>query len=85
MIGVTVLFLKLFYFTNIYPSANKMIHKTVYSIEHFIVEAKVFIEQIGGSKVPEFNNTKKLSETEKKREKNEEIIKNTIFKGVKYG
>ncbi len=85
MIGVTVLFLNLFYFTNIYPSANKMLHKTVSRIENFIVEAKVFIEQIGGSKVPEFNNTKKLSETEKKREKNEEIIKNTIFKGVKYG
>lgn len=86
MIGTFILFLNLFYFTNIYPSANKVLHKTVSKIEDFVVEARVFIEQIGGSNVPDFyKNGKNLSESEKKKEKNENSLKNTLFKGVKYG
>jgi len=87
MVGTFILFLNLFYFTNIYPSANRVLHKTVSKIENFVVEARVFIEQIGGSGVPDFfKNNKKISEIEdKKKYKKENSLKIRPDKGVKYG
>jgi len=49
-IGTVVLFLNLFYFTNIYPMANKALHLTVARVEKFVVEAGAFIETIKESR-----------------------------------
>ena len=49
-IGTVVLFLNLFYFTNIYPTANKALHLTVARVEKFVVEAGAFIETIKESR-----------------------------------
>lgn len=46
VIGTAVLFLNLFYFTNIFPAANKTIHTAVAGIENFVVEAEAFIGRI---------------------------------------
>lgn len=86
MIGAVLLFLNLFYFTNIYPSANRVLHRTVSKIETFVIEAKVFIEQIGGSEYPSYlKENKKLSEGKKADERKENSLKSRLFKGVNYG
>ncbi len=46
MLGTFVLFLNLFYFTNIYPSANKTLHMFVSNVEKFAVEAGAVIERV---------------------------------------
>lgn len=50
MVGTIVLFLNLFYFTNIFPPANRALHLMVSHIETFAVETSAFIERIKGSK-----------------------------------
>jgi predicted anti-sigma-YlaC factor YlaD len=50
MVGTIVLFLNLFYFTNIFPPANRALHRMVSHIETFAVETSAFIERIKGSK-----------------------------------
>jgi predicted anti-sigma-YlaC factor YlaD len=49
-IGTVVLFLNLFYFTNIYPSANRVLHMAVAEVEKFVVETGAFFEKIKESK-----------------------------------
>lgn len=49
-IGTVVLFLNLFYFTNIFPSANKVLHVAVARVEKFVVEAGAFIQTIKESR-----------------------------------
>lgn len=49
-VGTVVLFLNLFYFTNIYPSANRVLHLTVAEIQKFVVETGAFFEKIKESK-----------------------------------
>lgn len=49
-IGTFVLFLNLFYFTNIYPPANRFLHTTVSKLETLTVEAGAFFERIKESK-----------------------------------
>jgi hypothetical protein len=49
-IGTFVLFLNLFYFTNIYPAANRFLHTAVAKIETFTVETGAFFERLKESK-----------------------------------
>jgi hypothetical protein len=48
-IGTFVLFLNLFYFTNIYPPAKRMLHSVVARIKTFTVETGAFIEEVRAS------------------------------------
>lgn len=50
VIGTFVLFLNLFYFTNIYPPANKTLHATVSHIEAFFVQTEALFEELKESK-----------------------------------
>ncbi len=59
-IGTAILFLNIFYFTNIFPAANKTLHTAVAGIENFVVETEAFIGRIKESNF--FLNYKK-SET----------------------
>ncbi|MGD2091107.1 MAG: zf-HC2 domain-containing protein [Candidatus Aminicenantes bacterium] len=48
-IGTFVLFLNLFYFTNIYPPAKRMLHSMVAGIKTFTVETGAFIDEVRAS------------------------------------
>jgi hypothetical protein len=50
IIGTFVLFLNLFYFTNIYPPANRTLHNIVSGIRSFTVETGAFIEKVTESR-----------------------------------
>ena len=84
VIGTAVLFLNLFYFTNIFPAANKTLHTAVAGIENFIVEAEAFI-----GRIKETNNmflykkTGTISKTNKKKE--DAKAKNKSKRGFEYG
>ena len=45
MIGTMVLFLNLFYFTNIFPPANKVLHTLVAKIEKIAVQTEAFFDR----------------------------------------
>lgn len=45
-IGTFVLFLNLFYFTNIYPPAKRMLHSVVAGVKTFTVETGAFIDEV---------------------------------------
>ena len=45
-IGTIVLFLNLFYFTNIFPAANRTLHLMVSEIENFAVNTEAFFEKM---------------------------------------
>jgi len=49
-IGTVVLFLNLFYFTNIFPSVNRELHSVVGSVETFVVRTGGWFEKIKESK-----------------------------------
>ncbi|MCP5054698.1 MAG: hypothetical protein GY940_46465 [bacterium] len=49
-IGTFVLFLNLFYFTNIYPPAHRFLHTAVSKIQTFTVETGAFFERLKESK-----------------------------------
>lgn len=49
-VGTVVLFLNLFYFTNIYPTANRALHLAVAEIQKLVVETGAFFEKIRESK-----------------------------------
>ena len=49
-IGTIILFLNLFYFTNIFPPVNREIHSVVSSIEKFVVRTGGWFEKIKESK-----------------------------------
>jgi predicted anti-sigma-YlaC factor YlaD len=49
-VGTVILFLNLFYFTNIFPSANREMHSVVSSIETLAVQTGGWIEKIKESK-----------------------------------
>ena len=46
VIGTIVLFLNLFYFTNIFPAANRTLHLVVSEIENFAVNTEAFFEKM---------------------------------------
>lgn len=48
-IGTVVLFLNLFYFTNIYPPAKRVLHGVMAQIKTFTVETGAFIEEVKAS------------------------------------
>jgi predicted anti-sigma-YlaC factor YlaD len=50
VIGTIILFLNLFYFTNIYPSANRAMHSVSSKIETIIVKTEAFFERVNASK-----------------------------------
>ncbi|MCI0471941.1 MAG: zf-HC2 domain-containing protein [Candidatus Aminicenantes bacterium] len=50
VIGTFILFLNLFYFTNIYPPANRALHATVSHIETIFVKTEALFEQLKESK-----------------------------------
>jgi hypothetical protein len=50
VIGTFVLFLNLFYFTNIYPPANRALHSVVAGIETFAVKTEAIYEKVKESK-----------------------------------
>jgi len=43
MVGIIVLLLNIFYFTNIYPQGNYFLHKTIAKIERFVVDTKEYV------------------------------------------
>jgi predicted anti-sigma-YlaC factor YlaD len=49
-VGTIILFLNLFYFTNIFPPANREMHLLVGSIEKFVVKTGGWFEKIKESK-----------------------------------
>jgi len=66
-IGVAVLFLNIFYFTNIFPIANKTLHSAVAGIESFVVEAEAFIGKIKESNLfVTYKKTKTISKVKSK-------------------
>jgi predicted anti-sigma-YlaC factor YlaD len=48
--GTIILFLNLFYFTNIFPMANRQMHMLVGTVESFVVKTGGWIEKIKESK-----------------------------------
>jgi hypothetical protein len=50
MVGTIILFLNLFYFTNIFPPANRGIHSFVSSVERLVVKTGGWFERIKESK-----------------------------------
>ena len=84
VIGTAVLFLNLFYFTNIFPAANKTLHTAVAGVENFVVEAEAFI-----GRIKESNNlfilkkSEVLSKTKPKKKDAKAKIKTT--RGFEYG
>ena len=50
VVGTIILFLNLFYFTNIYPQANKALHEVTAKIETAVVETEAFFDRIKASK-----------------------------------
>ncbi len=82
-IGTVVLFLNIFYFTNIFPAANKTLHNAVAGIENFVVETEAFIGRIKESKnLYIFKREKIFSKTNEKKNSKAKI---KIIKGIKYG
>jgi predicted anti-sigma-YlaC factor YlaD len=49
-IGTVILFLNLFYFTNVFPPVNREIHSIVSSVEKFVVRTGGWFERIKESK-----------------------------------
>jgi len=49
-VGTVILFLNLFYFTNIFPSVNREMHSWVSSVEKFVVRSGGWLEKIKESK-----------------------------------
>jgi len=50
VVGTFILFLNLFYFTNIYPPANRTLHGIASNVGTFVVETGAFFEKIKESK-----------------------------------
>jgi hypothetical protein len=49
-VGTIILFLNLFYFTNIFPPANREVHSVVSSVERFFVKTGGWFEKVKESK-----------------------------------
>jgi len=73
LIGAVVLFLNIFYFTNIYPQANRTLHLVVSKIETFAVQTGSFIEKIKSSKDDFIFTFFKKEQNDKEKNKNENI------------
>ncbi len=67
VIGTFVLFLNLFYFTNIYPPANRILHEMVAGIKTFTVKTEAFYERVKESNTLFFLSSR---ETESEKDLN---------------
>jgi hypothetical protein len=86
-VGTIILFLNLFYFTNIFPPVNREMHSFVYSVEKFVVKTGGWIEKIKESKELlffTFFNKKSIDIKDEKRAQNMTIEKD-FGKGGKNG
>jgi hypothetical protein len=59
-IGAFILFLNLFYFTNIYPPANRILHDVVSEIQTFAVKTEAIYERIKESKRKLFSSSQEV-------------------------
>lgn len=86
-VGTIILFLNLFYFTNIFPPANRGMHSFVYSVEKFVVRTGGWFEKIKESKeLLFFTFFNKKSVGAKEDKKNQNILSSNNFdKGGKNG
>jgi len=86
VVGTVVLFSNLFYFTNIYPPANKGIHSLVSHVERIIVRTGGWIERIRESKdllIFTFFNKKSLEIKEGETDKRKLTLKSILDEGGK--
>jgi hypothetical protein len=86
-IGTVILFLNLFYFTNIFPSVNREMHSLVSSVEKFVVRSGGWLEKIKESKELFFFTffNKKSIEIKETSENREGINGEVLDKGGKNG
>jgi hypothetical protein len=86
-VGTLILFLNLFYFTNIFPPMNRQMHSFVYSVEKIVARTGGWFEKIKESKELlffTFFNKKSIDIKEEKRSQN--ILNGNDFdKGGKNG
>jgi predicted anti-sigma-YlaC factor YlaD len=72
VVGTVVLFLNLFYFTNIFPPAHKTLHILVSQVQHLAVETGAFLGRLKGSNdqffFGLFNEDEKNGETKHRKE-----------------
>jgi hypothetical protein len=86
-VGTIILFLNLFYFTNIFPSVNREMHSVVGSIQTFVVQTGGWFEKIKESKdllLFTFFN-KKTSESKDEKANPEFNLNKGLSKGGKNG
>ena len=86
-VGTIILFLNLFYFTNIFPSVNREMHSVVGSIETFVVQTGGWFEKIKESKnllLFTFFN-KKTSESKDEKANPDFNLNKGLIKGGKNG
>jgi hypothetical protein len=86
-VGTIILFFNLFYFTNIFPPANREVHSFVSSVEKFVVKTGGWFEKIKESKeLLFFTFFNKKSVEIKEIDKNQEAINGKGYaKGGKNG
>jgi len=86
-VGTIILFLNLFYFTNIFPSVNREMHSVIGSIETFVVQTGGWFEKIKESKdllLFTFFN-KKTSESKDEKMNSDFNLNKGLTKGGKNG
>jgi hypothetical protein len=86
-VGTIILFLNLFYFTNIFPPVNREMHSFVYSIEKFVAKTGGWLEKVKESKdllFFTFFNKKSIEIKEETKIRNVAIEK-SLDKGGKNG
>ncbi|MCK5057361.1 MAG: zf-HC2 domain-containing protein [Candidatus Aminicenantes bacterium] len=76
VIGTAILFLNLFYFTNIYPPANRALHSVVSQIGTIVVETEAFFERLKESKNLLFYSLIKKESAENSRINKDNPIEN---------
>lgn len=86
-VGTVILFLNLFYFTNVFPPANRGMHSFVYSVERLVAKTGGWFEKIKESKeLLFFTFFNKKSIDSKGDKKNQNVLGGNNFdKGGKNG
>jgi hypothetical protein len=87
VVGTIILFLNLFYFTNIFPPVNREMHSFVYSVEKFVVKTGGWFEKIKESKELLFFTffNKKSIDLKSERKGQDMAIEKDFDKGGKNG
>lgn len=84
VMGSIILFVNLFYFTNLFPPANREIHSLVANVERMVVRTGGWIEKIKESKdflIFTFFNKKSLEIRDEGKEKKNVDFERTFKKG----